>query len=85
MEDYATIWEKTIKDWYEIMSNSPIAKQHWDIPRYSKKQINNAGKVLSKQNISATERQEALEIVNNWQGFTDYVRMIVKGNKAILP
>lgn len=80
MEDCATIWEKTIKDWYEIMSNSPIAKQHWDTPQYSKKQINNAGKTLSKQNISETERQEALEIVNNWRSSHAYPLSVITNN-----
>lgn len=80
MEDYATIWEKTIKDWYEIMSNSPIAKQHWDTPQYSKRQINNAGKILSKQNINENERQEALEIINNWRSSHAYPLSVIANN-----
>lgn len=80
MEDYATIWEKTIKDWYEIMSNSPIPKQHWDTPQYSKRQINNAGKALSKQNIGEIEKQEALEIVNNWRSSHAYPLSVITNN-----
>lgn len=80
MEDYATIWEKTIKDWYEIMSNSPIPKQHWDTPQYSKRQINNAGKALSKQDIGEIEKQEALEIVNNWRSSHAYPLSVITNN-----
>lgn len=80
MEDYATIWEKTIKDWYEIMSNSPITKQHWDTPQYSKRQINNAGKILSKQNINENDRQEALEIINNWRSSHAYPLSVIANN-----
>ena len=80
MEDYATIWEKTIKDWYEIMSNSPIPKQHWDTPQYSKRQINNAGKALSKQDIGEIEKQEALEIVNNWRSSHTYPLSVITNN-----
>nr|DAL48521.1 MAG TPA_asm: hypothetical protein [Caudoviricetes sp.] len=62
------------------MSNSPIPKQHWDTPQYSKRQINNAGKALSKQDIGEIEKQEALEIVNNWRSSHAYPLSVITNN-----
>lgn len=45
----------------------------WEIPKYSRKQINKAGKIIAnKSNYSESEYQYAIEILNNWRASHAY-------------
>jgi len=44
----------------------------WEKQRYSKWEINNAGKILSNSKISEEERNKATEILDNWRASHSY-------------
>ena len=44
----------------------------WEILKYSKFEINNAGKVLIRNNSSEQDKDKALEILDNWRAVHSY-------------
>ena len=49
-----------------------IAKQRWKEPIYSKKEINEAGDILRRGIYTDAERDNALEIIDNWRAAHAY-------------
>lgn len=78
----------TEKDIYDIIienvreetmiTNLPNNK--WEVPKYSKADINKAGKVFTKYDISLEEIDEALNILNNWRASHAYPLHIIASN-----
>lgn len=65
INDYDTMDEiiRKILEEYNMIDNHKT----WAVPEYSKRQINNAGKMITNPNVSPEEREEALKILNNWR------------------
>lgn len=78
-DKYDIIIQKIEKEWYTI-SNSPIAIVQWEIPKYSKKDVERAGQVLSLNNPSAKDEQHALQILNNWRSSHAYPLQVIANN-----
>lgn len=81
------IIENAIKEWYQSMRENPQnTGPNWEIPRYSKKQINKAGKTISElfanpnNSITSDELAEAMKILNNWRSAHTYPLEIITDN-----
>lgn len=74
-----SIIRTTEQEWSQNMKNYiPITQ--WEIPRYSKKQIDKAGKIISSKDSSLQESVEALEILNNWRSSHAYPLQVITSN-----
>lgn len=62
----------------DIMKESTVAK--WEIPKYSKSEINKAGKTIADKNSSKKERQDALKVLNNWRSSHAYPLQVIASN-----
>ena len=49
-----------------------IASQRWKEPSYSKREINDAGIKIRSVNITERERNQALEVIDNWRSAHAY-------------
>lgn len=65
------IIENLTKKWRDSMQNK-ISHTEWARPKYSKSQINKAGQIIANPNSSKEERNNALEILNNWRAAHAY-------------
>lgn len=75
---YDIIIENTTKEWFSMNTNLKTVK--WEIPRYSKKQINYAGKIISDQELTFGDRRQVLDIINNWRASHAYPLQIITSN-----
>ena len=76
---YDTIIENLTKEW-EISMNSKTPNEKWEVPKYSKSEINRAGIIISNPDISKEERNAALKILNNWRSSHAYPLQIISSN-----
>ena len=68
---YDIIIENLTNEWRLSMSNK-IPKTEWARPIYSNKQINKAGQIIANSDSSQEDRNNALEIINNWRATHAY-------------
>lgn len=73
------IIENLTKEWKISMKNY-IQQTKWETPKYSKKQIDKAGKVIANNDSSQVEKQKALEILNNWRSSHAYPLQVITSN-----
>lgn len=59
---------------------SMIDKQKWEVPLYSKNQINKAGKIFVSSNSTQEEKEQALTIINNWRASHAYPLQVICSN-----
>ena len=76
---YDIIIENTIKDWKNSMDYQN-KRELWEVPKYSKKQIDKAGKIIADSNSSTEEEKEALNILNNWRSSHAYPLQVITNN-----
>lgn len=76
---YDIIIENMTKDWYSSM-NDNLKPTKWESPKYSKKQINNAGKIISDTTLTFGDRKQVLDIINNWRASHAYPLQIITSN-----
>lgn len=75
-EKYDTILANIEKDWWNMKPN-PIPSAQWEVPKYTKREIIKAGKILSQDNIPPEEEQSALNVLNNWRSSHAYPLHII--------
>ncbi len=75
---YNIIIENTMKGWYDSMINN-LQPTKWETPKYSKKQIDRAGRIISSA-TSTQQEKEALEILNNWRSSHAYPLQVITSN-----
>lgn len=73
------IIENVIKDWEKSMKNQNKREQ-WETPKYSKSQINKAGKIISDLSSTDEVRNNALTILNNWRAAHAYPLHVICNN-----
>lgn len=76
---YDIIIENATKEWYTFMKNESKSNI-WEIPKYSKKQIDKAGQIISNDNSTSEEQELALEILNNWRSSHAYPLQVITSN-----
>lgn len=77
---YDIIIENITKEWYSSMNNKNFKQTKWEVPIYSKKQINNAGKLLPDTTLTLGDRKQILDIINNWRASHAYPLQIITSN-----
>lgn len=76
---YDIIIENLTKEWYSSMMNN-LQPTKWETPKYSKKQIDRAGKIIANPSSTKQEEQTALEILNNWRSSHAYPLQVITSN-----
>lgn len=72
-----TIIENIRNEWY---SNMDKTKEKWEVPQYSKSQINKAGKIIADSSSATEDRESALTILNNWRSSHAYPLQVMASN-----
>lgn len=67
---YDTIIENATKEWYKSMSEN--TSNIWEEPKYSRNQIDKAGKRIATKSYTEDEFKNALPILNNWRSSHAY-------------
>lgn len=70
-----TIKKFELKEWCSSMSTTK-----WEIPQYSKNQINKAGKTIADPKTNDKEKKNALVILNNWRASHAYPLQVITSN-----
>ncbi|WP_242827527.1 hypothetical protein [Enterocloster clostridioformis] len=73
------IIQNLTREWEKRMNKQSLIEK-WEIPKYSKKEIKNAGKAIATPSISNEERDIALEILNNWRSAHAYPLQVIASN-----
>lgn len=73
------IIENAINDWKNSMNNQD-KRDIWEIPQYSKSEINKAGSVIADSSSSKEDRDNALVILNNWRAPHAYPLQVICSN-----
>lgn len=74
--------EDLIREW-RVSMNSQIPREKWEIPKYSKTDINKAGKLITDVTTTQTERNAALDVLNNWRSSHAYPLQVIASNLRI--
>ena len=73
------IIENTIKEWKNLM-NIQNQREIWEVPKYSKSEINKAGSIIADQSCTKEERDNAIIILNNWRAAHAYPLHVICSN-----
>ncbi len=73
------IIENTINDWKNCM-NKQIKREIWEVPKYSKSEINKAGSIIADSASFKEDRDSALIILNNWRAAHAYPLQVISSN-----
>lgn len=76
---YDIIIEKTMNDWKNSMINQNQTEK-WEVPQYSKSEINKAGSVIADSTPPKEEREKAITILNNWRASHAYPLQVICSN-----
>lgn len=73
------IIENAITDWKNSM-NTQDQREIWEVPKYSKSEINKAGSIIADSSSSKEDRDNALMILNNWRAAHAYPLQVICSN-----
>lgn len=73
------IIENSIQDWINSMNNQNKREQ-WEVPKYTKSEINKAGSIIADPSSSKEDRDNALIILNNWRAAHAYPLQVICSN-----
>lgn len=73
------IIENVFNEWRNSMITQNKREQ-WEIPKYSKSEINKAGSIIADPSSSKKEREHALTILNNWRAAHAYPLQVICNN-----
>ena len=73
------IIENTTKEWYKTMRKN-FNNDEWEIPKYSRKQIERAGQIIATKDSTLDDEKQALEILNNWRSSHAYPLQVIASN-----
>lgn len=59
---------------------SKLLNDKWEIPKYSRKQIDKAGKIIAAGTATQEEEKKALEVLNNWRSSHAYPLQVIASN-----
>lgn len=84
---YDIIIENLTKEWFSSMAENTFNyNPNWEVPKYSKKQIDKAGRTIAEifinpdENIPSSEINQAIDILNNWRSSHAYPLEIITNN-----
>lgn len=73
------IIENAIEDCKNSMNNQN-QREIWEVPKYSKSEINKAGSIIADSTSSKEDRDNALIILNNWRAAHAYPLQVICNN-----
>lgn len=73
------IIENEIKKWENAM-NTQNKKELWEVPKYSKSEINKAGFIIANPSSAKEDRNNAIIILNNWRAAHAYPLQVICNN-----
>ena len=76
---YDIIIENALNDWRNSMINKNQRGQ-WEVPKYSKSEINKAGSIIADPSSTKEDRDNALIILNNWRAAHAYPLQVICNN-----
>lgn len=74
------IYDIIIKNIMKEDTHMSIQNDKWVVPEYSRKEIENAHKILLNENTSEKEYTQALTILNNWRAAHAYPLQVIASN-----
>ena len=77
-DKYDIIIENITKEISSMIDNNENKK--WETPEYSKSEINKAGKIISDENSSNQDRNNAINVLNNWRASHAYPLQVICSN-----
>lgn len=78
LNNYDIIIENAQKEYFSMLDTQ--TKNNWDVPKYSKKEIERAGQVIIKSNASTEEMAKAIAVLNNWRSAHAYPLQVIASN-----
>lgn len=76
---YDIIIDNITKEWYKSMNNNILTRK-WEYPKYSKKQIDKAGQIITNKTSTPDEIEQALDVLNNWRSAHAYPLQVIASN-----
>lgn len=76
---YDIIIENALSDWSNSMNNQN-QREIWEVPKYSKSEINKAGFIIADPSSAKEDRENALIILNNWRAAHAYPLQVICNN-----
>lgn len=76
---YDIIIENTINEWKNSMKIQN-QREIWEVPKYSKSEINKAGSIIANPSSTKEDRDNALIILNNWRAAHTYPLQVICSN-----
>lgn len=76
---YDIIIENTINEWKNSMKIQN-QREIWEVPKYSKSEINKAGSIIANPSSTKEDRDNALIILNNWRAAHAYPLQVICSN-----
>lgn len=73
------IIENVFNEWRKSM-NAQNQREQWEIPKYSKSEINRAGSIIADSSSSKEEYDNALMVLNNWRAAHAYPLQVICNN-----
>lgn len=78
LNNYDIMFDEII---HQIIKEEEVKNQRtWEIPLYSKSQINKAGKIIADITTTKEEKKKALEILNNWRASHAFPLQVICDN-----
>ena len=75
------IIENVFNEWRKSM-NAQNQREQWEIPKYSKSEINRAGSIIADSSSSKEEYDNALMVLNNWRAAHSYPLQVICNNMS---
>lgn len=76
---YDIIIENETRKWESSMMNN-LQPTTWETPKYSRNQIDKAGKIIADPDSFEQDKKAALEILNNWRASHAYPLQVITNN-----
>lgn len=76
---YDIIIENAINEWKNSMKIQN-QREIWEVPKYSKSEINKAGSIIANPSSTKEDRDNALIILNNWRAAHTYPLQVICSN-----
>lgn len=78
VDDFYDIIIKKVQK--ENVLKKKLSSEKWEVPLYSKKEINDAGRIIANPNVTKEEREQALSVMNNWRASHAYPLQVIASN-----
>lgn len=64
----------------KIVVNKSVPDKKWEVPLFSRAEINSAGRTIANPKATKEEREAALKVMNNWRASHAYPLQVIASN-----